>query len=1011
MTTDEHTILNHYNIATPYPTAWPAEKDESDASDDEKLSKNVTKLNLRRSKSRYSALERSGSDRRSHIPGTEKTGDGVENLVQKDEADPLGGPESVVRALRQKGLPVEDDQRLSEIIRRKIVHANASTQSLLQGLEFLSRSIDQKSASLKVLVESNFERFVRAKTTIDNVYAEMRNQGADAPPPESSRTHSRIPSRSSVNFRNNSARGPLSPRGVNKPLPSDKKKHALTKDSEYGVQGIKAPLIDVAAKVEEIWGPALGGRDREENLKTAMSFIETNQGVFEVGKSITECISQRNYDNLAKEYFRARSYVNDVQDLAKKCVNNRTPVTGTNIYQMVATGRMWADVQDQITDFKRDIWKKLTDSHGKSTGPEGRRPAEGHMALINILLELGVEDNPIWFWLLSKYDYLKNKITSNFERSRVEIEILRRRLANMEAPSVHVSSANLNYSAKQLSQAEDLAQDTASVTELWEVIYNSIKNLLSVQGGILGEVLDFWAKAQSFTEEKTQKILPAGIDGQSRKHHRLSSDGVRDLQNGLIELVELLREDIFAFFADPPIEDISLLYSPIPPTTPSTPHSAVFSSFAHQDHRFKFDATNPPPPSPKRGEAWEEFAFWPPYANSLSGVHYLSRLLTLVTVSVTELAGMRPVASSPTTVEGLKMLIAGARERSLRAVCAAWGKDAEICKALEDWTRSKDRRDLTRMPFYFNAFENAVLAGLQKILYIQDSGASKPVPAGIISPPPSKLLQMVRTQFVTSLYKVLSGMVENAEKSSSKDNQPQESGRNGNTDNLPRVDKQSIRLLLTLSNLKAIQTNIVPSLISQFESNFSVQLTDESKTIRDVLSQIDARLFQSYTKPIVEKLSSIIYTGITSPAWVSPKDRPTEVRPYINETLLLLVSVHTEVSTTAPALLPPILTHLLEQISTAFLAAFKARTQKYPLAALMQATLDVEFVAQTMSQFTTEKASELQSQVYLELDKGTDNGARARLQSELPEMRATLKKLREGTKAEFGCFKKQRPKA
>ena len=107
-------ILNHYNISTPYPTEWPAEKDDSDTSDlDAPIIKTATS-NLRRSKSRYSVLERSGSDRRSLVPGSEKTRDGVENLVQKDEADPLGGTDSVVRALRQKGLPVEDDQRLRE---------------------------------------------------------------------------------------------------------------------------------------------------------------------------------------------------------------------------------------------------------------------------------------------------------------------------------------------------------------------------------------------------------------------------------------------------------------------------------------------------------------------------------------------------------------------------------------------------------------------------------------------------------------------------------------------------------------------------------------------------------------------------------------------------------------------------------------------------------------------------------------------------------------------------------
>ena len=54
------------------------------------------------------------------------------------------------------------------------MHATANTNTLLQGLDVLSQSIDQKSASLKVLVESNFERFVKAKATIDNVYKEMK---------------------------------------------------------------------------------------------------------------------------------------------------------------------------------------------------------------------------------------------------------------------------------------------------------------------------------------------------------------------------------------------------------------------------------------------------------------------------------------------------------------------------------------------------------------------------------------------------------------------------------------------------------------------------------------------------------------------------------------------------------------------------------------------------------------------------------------------------------------------
>ncbi|KAI1018338.1 hypothetical protein LB505_001278 [Fusarium chuoi] len=75
------------------------------------------------------------------------------------------------------------------------MHATADTRSLLTGLDVLSQSIDQKSASLKVLVETNFERFVKAKATIDNVYKEMKYRGME--PPDANNAHSNAAQRRS----------------------------------------------------------------------------------------------------------------------------------------------------------------------------------------------------------------------------------------------------------------------------------------------------------------------------------------------------------------------------------------------------------------------------------------------------------------------------------------------------------------------------------------------------------------------------------------------------------------------------------------------------------------------------------------------------------------------------------------------------------------------------------------------------------------------------------------------
>lgn len=175
------------------------------------------------------------------------------------------------------------------------------------------------------------------------------------------------------------------------------------------------------------------------------------------------------------------------------------------------------------------------------------------------------------------------------------------------------------------------------------------------------------------------------------------------------------------------------------------------------------------------------------------------------------------------------------------------------------------------------------------------------------------------------------------------------------------------------------------------------------------MAQIDSRLFTSYTTPTTTYLTSLVNDGVvSSPSWEPARGtRPDNARPYVYDILLSLVLVHSEVAATSPILISQILSHHLEAVSSAFLSAFRSRSS-YTLAALMQATLDVELVAQTLSNYTTDRASELQSQIYLVLDERTDGEARSRLQGELPEMRAVLKRLREGTKGEFGCFKRER---
>lgn len=460
------------------------------------------------------------------------------------------------------------------------VHNEASTDALLSGLDFLSRSIEQKSASLKVLVESNFDRFVGAKATIDRVYNEMRAQGKDSLEPPKAGSQGRARSQSSFSGRKSSAN--LSA-GMADAAPVEKKKNALVKESEYGVHGIKVPLTEVAVKAEEVWGPALNGREREETLKSILESLEHHRGLFEVGTAIQEAIRHRDHETITEEYKRARKYAEEARYIVEQATSAKTPLTDAEIHQVIVTARMWSDVERQIETFKRDSWKRLTATHFTQlqTGSEETK-SDQYLSIISILLELGVEENPIWAWLLSRYEYLKLHINSTRQRSVVEIEILRRHLVHGEKPSLRLLQKHMrSVPTSSNIIVEPSKLDNPKVIEFWEHVHALMNTLLSTKGGLLAELIEYWEIAQSFLSGHTQRNLPSGYHGQSTVHHRLSNENKVELEKGIAGLINILREHLFSFFSDPPIEDVSLLFSPLPtsptPTTPGTPRSAILS--------------------------------------------------------------------------------------------------------------------------------------------------------------------------------------------------------------------------------------------------------------------------------------------------------------------------------------------------------------------------------------------------------------------------------------------------
>ena len=232
----------------------------------------------------------------------------------------------------------------------------------------LGQSIAQKSGSLKDLVESNFDRFVAAKAIIEGVYKEMKENAF---------------------------------------LEKDK-------ESEYGVGKIKAYLTEVGAKADEVFGPIMCGRGREEDLRQLLSILQKHGNMLQLPGVLLDCAKRKDCEALLEEYQKARGYVADSRALVP---NPRLGIAGgvkeEHLQQLIIAEKMLLEVGSVIDEFKKDTWKRLV---------ECKTEDSAHMELIGILLELGVDENPITFWLVSRYEYLKTRITTVFERSRVECE-------------------------------------------------------------------------------------------------------------------------------------------------------------------------------------------------------------------------------------------------------------------------------------------------------------------------------------------------------------------------------------------------------------------------------------------------------------------------------------------------------------------------------------------------------------------------------------------------------------
>lgn len=139
----------------------------------------------------------------------------------------------------------------------------------------------------------------------------------------------------------------------------------------------------------------------------------------------------------------------------------------------------------------------------------------------------------------------------------------------------------------------------------------------------------------------------------------------------------------------------------------------------------------------------------------------------------------------------------------------------------------------------------------------------------------------------------------------------------------------------------------------------------------------------------------------------------TEVRSYIYESLLSLVLVHSQVTAIARSLVARTVGALVEELAKHALQAF-SQVQRFGMGGMLQATLEMEFLHQTLNVHVSPAADATLQEIYKIISQayrpqtGAD-GSSGELQRELEQLKLTLTQARRATALQFLCFRERRP--
>lgn len=731
----------------------------------------------------------------------------------------------------------------------------------------------------------------------------------------------------------------------------------LHPQADYGVAGLNMILANASAKADQVFMPVLENNLKTIKLRSTLGVFERSKFFFNLPGSLSEAVEMGRYDVALRDYKKGKYLLDSRPGQLLAVGSSKQPESAGGARNDIQQKRVFAKVWDAVEATMKDMQTRLTNQLR-----EPRRSVDEQEKTIEILLELDPTDDPVSIYLEAQHQHLRSVMRKTFDAGVARIEAAK--TAQRGAVTEKERARDLQKSMRMTGQL-DASFDKCIGADSWHAIHDLVKTLCET---INGSLPNFWRVAKNHAEGKftKSKARPSGSSstgpGMSAQNKAWASEAL-DAYIGLIS-------HLFS------LTDVSILIR------------------------------QPLPPLPE----------WVPAGTSSpTAAHYLQQTLTQLVEACNDLASLG-IASAGS----LRGLLTNARFAFVQVLCVAWQDDAKIFHMLEDWTLNPDEQATTLHLRDIATFHKS--NARQAFHLAGGKSASSPVSAlearktrSANQPVSAECTSRIKGAFLDALYAFLDGLVHLA----FSEYDPLEPRTALSVQSVPGLPGTSVdvrdldtRVLLSVTNLSHLSRVIIPSLVKQFGDAYAVQLDQDLATLTEVSTQLDDILFKDYITRKSSSISAIISHGIlfSNIDWAGiPK--PSNVHAFVYEALLSLVQVHAHVRSIAKPLVTRTVTTLVDDLAATTLDSFQ-RIKRFGMGGMLQATLEIEFLHQTLSAFISPKAEGLLKQVYETISQKYQKAGlreeKEQLNAELERVKQILVQSRKATALEFLCFRRPR---